>query len=62
MRPQIPHDWSGDEARVVLEFLQELQDHVWMLYRQQIQDSMRAAPAPPPRDPSTPDDDSTPPF
>lgn len=61
MRPRIPHDWSGDEARVVLEFLQDLQDHVWMLYRQQIQDSMRAAPLLPP-DPSASDDDSTPPF
>lgn len=40
-RPELPLDWSGQQASAVLELLQTLQDQVWLLYRHDIQDFLR---------------------
>ncbi|MDB5969380.1 MAG: hypothetical protein JWQ90_1830 [Hydrocarboniphaga sp.] len=40
-RPQLPLDWSGQQAHAVLELLQILQDDLWRLYHQDIQDFLR---------------------
>ncbi|MDE0855166.1 MAG: hypothetical protein OSA97_12165 [Nevskia sp.] len=37
IRPDIPLDWSAQQAAAVLEFLQILQDQLWMLYAADIQ-------------------------
>lgn len=36
-RPDIPLDWSAEQAAAVLEFLQTLQDQLWLLYGDNIQ-------------------------
>ncbi len=40
-RPQLPLDWSGQQAHAVLELLHILHNEVWMLYHQDIQDFLR---------------------
>jgi hypothetical protein len=40
-RAALPLDWSGQQASAVLELLQILQDEVWSLYHQDIQDFLR---------------------
>jgi hypothetical protein len=58
-RFELPLDWSPEQARAVLDFLQMLQDQIWMLYHHDIQDYLRreqSAPdtSAPPGDPSQP--------
>ena len=57
VRPDIPLDWSAEQAAAVFEFLQTLQEQLWMLYGADIQRFHRArqqAPEIPPHDESSP--------
>ena len=40
--PCIPDYWSPQEALAVYEFLDELRDRVWNLYREQIIEELRS--------------------
>jgi hypothetical protein len=57
-RPDIPLDWSAEQAAAVLEFLQILHDQLWLLYGDDIQRFQRGEQQspdhPPPRDTSSP--------
>ncbi|WP_299531087.1 hypothetical protein [uncultured Herbaspirillum sp.] len=57
IRPDIPLDWSAEQAAAVLEFLQILQDQLWMLYAADIQRLKRQE-----QQTIAPDDTSSPPF
>ncbi len=39
--PYIPDYWTPEQALAVYEFLDELRDRVWDLYREQIQEQCR---------------------
>jgi hypothetical protein len=60
-RFDLPLDWSAEQASAVLEFLQILQDQLWMLYHQDIQNLQPPQPSTPSDEPF-PLDDSQPPF
>ena len=60
-RLDLPLDWSAEQASAVLEFLQSLQDQLWMLYHHDIQNHQRRQQSAPDTDPP-PLDDSQPPF
>lgn len=38
---EIPLDWSPEQALAALEWLPQLQEQVWMLYAQDIQEMLR---------------------
>lgn len=57
IRPDLPLDWSAEQAAAVLEFLQILQEQLWMLYGSDIQSfhrSQQQITETPRRDPSSP--------
>jgi hypothetical protein len=45
--PQIPHDWTGEEAMAVADCLQGILDSVWALYGAALADQLcRRSPPP----------------
>jgi hypothetical protein len=60
-RFDLPLNWTPEQASAVLEFLQSLQDQLWMLYHQDIQNHQQREHSAPVAIP-TPPDDSQPPF
>jgi hypothetical protein len=59
-RPDIPLDWSAEQAAAVLELLQTLQDQLWLLYGDDIQRFQRGEQQTP-KNPKL-GDESSPPF
>jgi hypothetical protein len=61
-RLDIPLDWSAEQATAVLEFLQSLQDQLWMLYHHDIHNHQRQQQQSEADFDPLPRDDSQPPF